>query len=371
MTDQDAGPQFTADDLALVPDADDGASGETEHAGKEPPAADAGKAADGKNTQAKDPDAAAGKGKTIADGADAEATDAAKDEKAAKEHKSYWPEDWREKMAEFKSAGDPKLYKKELARLKDVSDPSGVFGRWRDAESMITSGNLVKIPGKDAKEDEIKSFQKAIGWADKPEEMLNDITLENGAVLGDADKPVLNGFLEAVHGATSAKDFVNKATNWYFSTREDQAAELDQRDDDFHRESIRALKDEWGPAFERNRITAMRAFREAEGGYDQNDLKDNPNAIANIVLHARNPYDQTLLGNNPAVLKWLAAISTAAYPRESVVEDSANSQSIEAELDKLEKLRDTDPKKYWSEPIQQRERELLDAQQRHQERQRA
>lgn len=363
----EARQEFTAEDLALVSDPDDGADG-TETEQKAPPPAEESKPGATKDAKASD---AEPKGKTLATGADAEADAAAKDEKAAKEHKPYWAEDWREKIAEHVAAGDQKLYKKELARLKRIADPTGIYGMYRELDNRLNGGGLIKVPGKDAKEDEIKAFQKAIGWSDKPEEMFEQIALENGAVLGDGDKPVLNGFLEAVHGATSASDFVNKAANWYYATREQQAADLDQHDDDFHRESIRGLKEDWGPAFERNRKTAMRAFMEAEGGYNQKDLDTNPDAIANIILGSRSPIDGSLNGDNPRILKWLHAISTAAYPRESVVEDSASSLSIEAELEKIKGLRQSDPQKYWSEAIQARELELIDAQQRHQDRQRS
>src|SRR5688572_24509645 len=66
-------------------------------------------------------------GKTLADGADTEAADKAKEEADAKKApKSDWPENWREKLAEHAAAGDKKRYNQELKRLQRITDPMGV-----------------------------------------------------------------------------------------------------------------------------------------------------------------------------------------------------------------------------------------------------
>src|SRR5690606_21070207 len=84
--------------------------------------------------------------KTIATGADAEEEAKAKEEKADKDHKPYWPDNWREKLAEHIAAGDKKVYDKELKRLQRIADPSGIYGMYRELEGKFTSGGLVKVP---------------------------------------------------------------------------------------------------------------------------------------------------------------------------------------------------------------------------------
>lgn len=354
--------EITADDLALVTDPDDGGAGN--EAGQQtgtPPAAN------GKDTEAKpqdtDPEP---KGKTLADGSDPEAEAAAKDEKAEKDHKPYWPDDWREKLAEHRSAGDQKAYKKELARLKNISDPAGVYGMYREIEGKLTGGGLVKLPGKDAKEEDIKEFQKAIGWTDKPEEMLEQIALKDGTVLGDDDKPVLTEFLSAVHGATSASEFASKAANWYFERQEQVAAEMDDADFEFKDQSVQALKEEWGPAFKRRTSAIASVFATAPGGTDAK----NEEGVYHRLINARGP-DGKILGNDPDVLRWLDSIRNEINPAASVVEDGAGTQSVEAELDKIKGLRKTDPQKYWANDTQKREQELYAALEKIQARQRA
>lgn len=358
----EAKTEFTADELALVPDADDG----------EPNAdipADDGKGGalkDDAKPQEKPAADAEPKGKTLADGADPDEEAAAKEKKADDEHKPYWPDDWREKLAEHRSAGDQKLYKKELARLKNISDPAGVYGMYREIEGRMTSGGLIKMPGKDAKEEEVKEFQKALGWTEKPEEMLDKIQLQDEAVLGDDDKPVLNEFLSSVHGSTNAADFVSKAANWYFARQEAAAAEMDEADFEFKDESTKALKAEWGASYKRRASAIASVFATAPGGSDAK----NAEGVYHRLINARTP-DGKVIGNDPDILRWLDSIRNEINPAASVVEDGAGAQSVDAELEKIRALRKTDSQKYWSEATQKRERELLEAQEKIQARQRA
>jgi hypothetical protein len=349
----EARQELSVDDLALVNDPDEAAG----DAGTD--GAEGDKASGAVDVQAD-------KGKTIATGADAEAEAKAKEDKAAEEHKPYWPDDWREKLAEHRSAGDAKAYKKELARLKNITDPAGVYGMYREIEGKLTGGGLIKVPGKDAKEDEIKEFQKAIGWTEKPEEMLEQIALKDGAVLGDDDKPVLNEFLGAVHGATSATDFVSKAANWYFARQEQAAAEMDDTDDEFRRESETAIKEEWGPAFKRRSNAIGSIFATAPGG---SDIKNEEGLFTRLM--GGRMADGRRIGNDPDMLRWLDSIRGEINPAASVVEDGAGTQSVEAELEKIKGLRKTDPQKYWANDTQKREQELYAALEKIQVRQRA
>lgn len=289
--------------------------------------------------------------KTIADG---------KETKEEEPKKPYWPEDWREKMAEFAAAGDAKEKDRLLKQLGRYVDPAAIFGKTRELESKFSAGGLIKVPGKDAKPEEIAAYQKALGWSEKPEEMFDQIKLDNEAVLGDADKPVVQSFLQAVHGATSAQDFLNRAINWNFKQQEDRAAEMDEADDTFRRESERALKDELGPAFQRTRNAIAPLFATAPGGTDTK----NENALITRILGGRTT-DGRIIGNDPDVIRWLAGMAHEVNPAATVTEDGDQSgKTIEAELAEIRALQKTDSKKYWSDAVQKRELELIAAQQK-------
>lgn len=305
-------------------------------------------------------------GKTLAEGADPEAEDKAKEEADAKKPpKSDWPENWREKLAEHYAAGDKKRYNQELKRLQRITDPVGVYGMYRELEGKFTSGGLIKIPGKDAKPEDIAEFHKALGVPEKPEGYIEHIKLENGAVIGDADKPILNSFTEALHKAGAPPAAVNAAANWYYKLQEEQAALLDEEDDNFRRESERALKEEFGPAYKRQTNAVATLFSTAPGGADAK----NPNSLYARLVGGRTA-DGRLIGDDPDMMRWLISLAREVNPVATVVEDGTSVKSIEKELEELQELRKTDKKKYYSDAVQAREQELIAARDKHLARQR-
>src|SRR3990167_6665836 len=78
-----------------------------------------------------------GAGKTVASGEQ-------KQEQKQEQANPYWPEDWRQKMAEHASAGDKKAFEREMLRLARISDPAGVYGSYRELDAKFSSGGLVK-----------------------------------------------------------------------------------------------------------------------------------------------------------------------------------------------------------------------------------
>jgi hypothetical protein len=359
MTDE-ARQDFSADDLALLNDTESteteagkgqqaGAGGSEEAGAKGQPAE--GKAADSKSKAQPSQD-----GKTLAAGADPEGETKAADEAA----KPYWPDNWREKLAEHIAAGDQKAYKRELKRLERIADPAGVYGLYREAEGRLTSGGLIKVPGKDAKPEEIAAYHKALNVPEKPEDYFKDIKLSNGAEIGEADKPLVDGFAERVHKAGATPQFVNAALDWYYDMQETQAAAQDQADDDFRIEAQRALKEEWGPAYTRYRTAIESLFVSAPGGPNA----ENDGSLYSRLLGGRTA-DGKIIGNDPDIIKWLSGVAREVNPAATVVEDvSGGAKTIEAELNEIRALRKTDKRKYFSDAVQKREAELIDARER-------
>jgi hypothetical protein len=302
-----------------------------------------------KTEEVKTPDDAKGVKKTLATGGEAEVK--------VDEPKGYWPDDWRQKLAENIAAGDKKVYDKELKRLQRISDPSGVYGMYRELEGKFDGGGLVKVPGKDAKPEETEAFRKAMGIPEKPEGFLEGVQLSDGAVIGADDKPRVNAFLEAVHTASTPQEFVNKALDWYFKGQEQAAAELDTQDDAFRNTSERTLKEEFGPSFKRVAGAIPVLFQAAPGGSDAS----NPNSLYARLVGGRTA-DGRIIGDDPDMMRWLMSMASELHPIETVVEGGAGGiRSAETRLDELRKLRVTDPRKYWADETQAEELKLLDA----------
>lgn len=284
---------------------------------------------------------------------DPKAADAAKSSDSA-----AWPSDWREKMAQNASAGDAKKYDKELKRLQRFADPSGIYASARELEARFTGGGLVKVPGKDAKPEEVKAFHQSLGVPEKPEEYFKDLKLDNGAIIGEADKPLADSFAAALHPTGARPETVNAALNWYYKQQEEAAAALDQADDDFKREANRALKEEWGPAFTRRANAISSLFVKAEGGAD---LKNDESVYARLL--GGRTADGKLIGNDPAILKWLDGLRHEVNPAATLVDDTADtSQSINDAIKQIETVMRTDRKAYNKDTaMQQRYVELLAA----------
>jgi len=255
----------------------------------------------------------------------------------------YWPTDWREKIAEHASAGDKKAYEKEMRRLSNLDSPYQVYGSFRNLENTWASRNFIKLPPKEgASESDIREYHKALGVPEKPEDYFKDLKLDNGAVLGEADKPIVDAFAAAVHKAGAPPAVVSAALNWYFAGQEKAAADLDQADENYRVESMRALKDEYGPAFERKRNAVAALFATAPGG---TDIKNDKSLISRLL--GGRTADGKIIGNDPDAVRFLINLALDQNPSAAVVEDGDQSgKSVEKEIAEIEQVMRTDRARY-------------------------
>ena len=292
-------------------------------------------------------------------------------EKVEAEAKPYWPEDWMQKCAEHYGAGNQKETEKELRRLQRIADPAALYGLYREAESRLTSGGLLKVPGKDAGEEEVAQFRAALGVPEKPEDYAEGLELENGAVIGDADKPMVEEVFKVLHGAGAPKDVSHALVNWYFNNQEQQAASLDESDDTFQRESIASLKEEWGASFNRRRNAIASLFATAPGGPKLQTEDGSPTLYARIM--GGRTSDGKMIGDDPDLVRWFSGLAHEVNPAATVAEDGdLSGKGIAEELEELKKFMKENRREYFKdENKQKRYRELLEAQQRMQARNQA
>lgn len=273
-----------------------------------------------------------------------------------------WPDDWRQKMAEHAGAGDAKAVARELKRLERLNDPTAVYGMYREMEGKFSQGGLVKIPGKDASEEDIKAFQKAIGVPESPKEYVENLKLPDGLTLGEQDKQIATDFAQAMHKAGAPQSIMDQAYSWYLKNEEARAAEIDRQDDENKAQSLRQLKEEWGPAFQRNTNAISSLFAYAPGGADM----QNDGALFNRLLGGRMA-DGRIIGDDPDMVKFLVAIAKEVNPVATVVESADGSgKSIDDEIADIEKLMRTDRRSYDKDLNKQaRYLELLEARGKH------
>jgi len=280
------------------------------------------------------------------------------------EPKGYWPEDWRERMAEDRAAGDEKAKAQILKQLERYQDPTSIFGKARELEGIFSSGNLIKRPGEDATEEEVAQYRKAMGVPENTDDYVAAIKLPDNQVLGDDEKPFADEFAKVMHEANATPDQYNKAVNWYFDLQRRQAEQLDEFDDQNRTNGERTLKEEWGGSFKRTFNSMPSVFQYAPGGMDGNNAK----SLYSRLLTGRMS-DGVIIGDDPDMSRWLARLAAEVDPVGTVMgEGNMSGQSLDAEIKEIEDMmRGPDRKKYFADEAKQaRYRELLAARSRNQ-----
>lgn len=250
------------------------------------------------------------------------------DDKSKEPAKADWPDDWREKLA----GGDEKLLKqlRRYQSLKAWSD-AGVAARQK-----ISSGEYRAPLPKDASDDQVKAWRAENGIPETPEGYLE--ALPDGLNIGEDDKPIIGKFAQEMHGLNASPEVVGKAVDWYFREQEAQAAAQKEADKKAMRDAEDELRAEWGAEY-RSNINAL-----------NNWLDGAPEGLKDNILSARLG-DGTILGNNPAAVRWLTSLAAEMNPGGTIAPGSgmSNAESVESEIARLEKLMRTDRKAYQKE----------------------
>ena len=257
-----------------------------------------------------------------------------------------WREDWRDVMA----AGD----EKERKRLDRFRSPVDVYKSARELEKKMSSGDVKAKLAADATEEQITAWRKDNGIPEKPEGYLEK--LPAGLVIGDDDKPMLEGYLAEVHGANASPEVVAKTLDWYYRQQEVAAEAQVDADKVFKQSAEDALRAEWGAEY-RGNVNSIMSFLDAA------PPTDDGIPLKGLLMGARLS-DGTLLGNNPTALKWLASLAQEANPAGFIAPGAGTSQadSVAAEIAKIEGVMRTDRKTYdKDEKMQARLRQLYDA----------
>jgi hypothetical protein len=339
MTDASAGGSGDEQAAQAAAAAQGGAPAAGAEAGKGAQGGDAGQPAGQQS-------AGAGNGKTtIASGGAVAAEEKPTEEQA----KPYWPEDWREKAVE--GVADKKEQERILAQLKRYIDPAAVINKNRELEAKLSEGGRIKIPGKDAKPEEVAAYHKALGVPEKSEDYLQHIKLENGAVIGELDKPVLSSVLGVLHEAGATPAIANALVNWHYKSQQAAAEKIEEQDHNLRIETERALRAKLGDTYQRRINSIGNALAEF-----------HPRGLEGLNEWLEKRGDNfRVRGNDPEIVEMLMGLAQRVNPVASATPDgSGNAQTLEAELAEIKKLRSADPRKYNTAAVQAREVELIE-----------
>lgn len=269
------------------------------------------------------------------------------DDAPVKEGPSTWPDDWRAKLA-----GEDT---KQLKQLEQYTDPTALWKKTKSLEKKLNEkASAAYSPPKDATPEEVSAWRKERGIPDKPESYLEAIKLPKGEVLGDLDKPIVEGFAAAMHNHNATPGQVAAAYDWYRSFQQAQSDLEAETDAQFKQQARDTLRDEWGADFKANLNASASLFRDMPG-----DVRDR--------LLAGRTSDGRLVGDDPAIVKWMASLALEVNPAYKVVPSTASDtgKTMEDEINHLRQLMAKDTSEYWVGPNakknQARFAELIDA----------
>lgn len=226
-----------------------------------------------------------------------------------------WGEDWRKVMA----GTDEKL----LQRLERFTDPKAMAQAIREQDLLISKGTLKAGLPENATPEQIVEFRKANNLPATPDEY--EITLPEGMVLGEIDKPIVAAVKASAHAAFAPPAILqNIVTSYYAEIEKENQAEI-VRQRAIKDATTAHLKGLWGNQFEtmRNLIVNM-----MEGAPEE--VKDN-------LLYGET-MDGTLICNHAPILEWLGQIALKINPLAVAFPGAgaAGIQNLEREIAELE-----------------------------------
>lgn len=251
-----------------------------------------------------------------------------------------WPDDWRKRAA----GEDAKL----LQRLEKFASPKAVIDSYLQLEKKMAAGEHKKntLPA-DATDAEKAEWRKNNNIPEKPDGY--DLKLDNGYVIGEDDKPLVDKFLQNMHGTNASNDVVKAALNTYYEIQNDNEAVRKQMDDEYFEESKSELMAEYGADYKRN-INATQNFVKNYFGEDYETFNQ-----------ARGGDGQPLMAN-PNIIRKLHALAMEIDPLATVSSSAGRSgaQGVSDRIGEIEKYMKTNYNAYHKdEKIQAEYRELL------------
>lgn len=258
-------------------------------------------------------------------------------------NKPWIADNWREKIA-----GDDQ---KALARLQRFPDVGSVFKSFRELEGKLSSGQFKQPLPENPSPEQLAEYRQANGIPEKASDY--NIELSDGLVIGEADRPLIDGILEAAHAVNASPQVVNAIVDEYYHMREEMVAAAQAKDEADKATFVETLRGELGGNF-RSEMVAI-----------NNLIQMAPDGVGDLIMTARLA-DGSVLGNNIQVAKWLSGIARELNPAGTVVPNSGGDQlgSIKDQIAEMEGNMRKDIRA-WQHPSNEgnrtRYRELIEA----------
>lgn len=241
--------------------------------------------------------------------------------------KGYWPEDWRKNLA-----GEDE---KALKRLERYGSPKDLANALFAAQAKISSGQLKTALPENATPEQIAAWRADNGIPESPDKY--DVTIAEGHVWGEADKPLIESFAKAAHDANMTPAAVKSALKWYGDLQAKQVEQQQNADAEFKRANVDELREEWGGEYRMN-------LRIVDEFFDS-----LPDGLGELLVGARDANGRPLAAN-AKLARWAAQQQREANPYATVLPGAGvnSMQAMEAEMEKIEAAMGDRSSEYWT-----------------------
>jgi hypothetical protein len=238
---------------------------------------------------------------------------------------------------------------KAIKALERFATPQDLAKSYFEAQAKIRSGELAKPLPKDATPEQVAEWRKGNGIPEKPEGYFEK--LPNGLVIGEDDKPMFDAVATKLHARNVPPEVIHDLAEWYYGSQNENIRAQQAADAAAKPALEDALRETWGADFKAN-ANVYASYIAGAPKEVQDTLKSARDAEGNFILY------------KPEVVSWLVAqareINPAAHITPSGNEGTV--QSIQGEIDSIEKFMRTDRTAYNKDEAKQaRLRQLYEA----------
>jgi hypothetical protein len=247
-----------------------------------------------------------------------------------------WPDNWRENIA-----GDDE---KSLKQLQRYGTPEDVWKKTISLQQKLSSGEYKMALSKDPTDEELQEFRQINGIPGKPEEY--DLKFDNGLVIGDDDKPIIDDFLKSAHEVHMQTEQAKKAVEWYYKELDRQNQEQEEKDQKAVENAEDALRQEFGNNYRR------------EMSLVNNFLASAPEGLRENLMTGRLA-DGTPLGSSKEFILWMNHLARLNNPMGTLtgVEGSDPAKGIEERIKEIRDIMRKDKPRYKRDGM---DKELMD-----------
>lgn len=217
----------------------------------------------------------------------------------------------------------PEDLKNEKA-LESIQDIPGLAKSFIHAQKMVGT-DKISIPNKHATDDDWNDVYSKLGRPSKPEDY--DIQINSNS---SVDTDALNGFKEAAHKYGLLPKQAEGIINFYDDMTQNYMRDLDAKAEQGRMHAEKALKDEWGPAYD-SKVKSV-------GGVVTKYLNDD---FAHMTLS-----DGTKVGDHPDFIRAFANIASD-LGEDKLVTSTGPQYMTPKEIDKQLRELQAEGSAYW------------------------